>query len=1038
MRAISITVEAFGPYAKRQTVDFRELGYESVFLITGPTGAGKTSVFDAMVYALYGRASGSDRDQDTLRSHFAEVEQPTEVTFIFDLKDKRYEVVRAPKQLKKKVRGEGFTEQPPRAELYEIIEGEKVLLSSKINDVNEAIEDMLHLDYEQFRKMVMIPQGEFRRLISENSKEREEILQKIFQTYVYEHITSRLKEESKGLKESISHIEQKEREEIQKLHWSEDFKESITSSSKALEMLEEDLNTDKSKVEEYHKSLKAKRDQLKASQEKYYKDKQVSESFQKRAQYQEEFKQLQDQEKDIKEKQERVQQADQAEKIRSYEEQAKKWKQEKDKQQSLAQEKMQRLEETKNKFSKTEQAYQEEKAKENEREKLKESLQKAKQDLTKVKQYQDWKRELASYDEQKKEKQQALKQIQSEKENKQNIVKELSGSSLESQTLSKQFYEFEAKEKELQEGVAQINRLMNEEKKLSTLREQYQNVKRQFEQAKEDVEKKQNHVKTLEDQLKQHQAVSLAAELSTGEACPVCGSTEHPSVATLEGENVSDRALQEAKANQQQADQHLQKVQDQFIQTKSEGQSQRHIVEQLIETLSPYLQHDAVQDMTRAEQKVYWENQKAKRSETKEDVGKKIQKVEQQMKQAEQAQNAIRELETKEQEQHKQYQLVHDKWLGISTKLEQLEEELPEEKRDASGLQQWIEKEEERYNAWLKSLEELYERYEKEKEQRQKLDTELAQQQGYVKDLEEQVQKANHELEVQCKEHGFETLEAYRQAKLPKEELEDLRGKVESFLKKQQSLQDALNTLEEELRDVDPPQLDKQLEEMEKLEKAIQQLTQEEQQIQMRMRDHERVFSDLDQYVKERKASEEKYYYMGELAELAKGDNAYKLSFERYVLSAFLDEIIIQANIRLDKMTDHRYQLERSQERAKGGAQSGLDLEVIDHYTGQKRSVKTLSGGEGFKAALSLALGMADVIQAHAGGVQLDTLFIDEGFGTLDEASLEQAIDTLKDLQQGERMLGIISHVPQLKDEIRAKLHITPSPNGSSLAFSFQ
>lgn len=1038
MRAITITVEAFGPYAKRQTVDFRDLGYESVFLITGPTGAGKTSVFDAMVYALYGRASGSDRDQDTLRSHFAELEQPTEVSFVFDLKDKRYEVVRAPKQMKKKSRGEGYTEQPPRAELYEISGEEKLLLSSKIKDVNETIESMLHLDYEQFRKMVMIPQGEFRRLISENSKEREEILQKIFQTYVYEHITTRLKDESKELKETISNIEQKERDEIQKLHWSEEDKEGITSSTKTLEKLEEDLKQDEKTIKEYQEALKEKRDQLKTAQEKYYKDKQVSEQFHKRDQYEQELKNLKQYENDIEDKQAKVQKADKAESIRSYEEQAKKWKQEKDKQFVHIQEKTKKLEEAQNKFIRTEKTYQEEEQRQPEREKLKEDIQKAKQDLTKVTRYQELKQELNRLEKQKQEKQNVLKSIQSEKDNNQKLVNELSQSTFESQSLSKEYYELESKEKELQERVKQLYRLVDEEQKLSKLRDQYQRVKQNYEQAKADLEAKQQHVNKLEDQLKQHRALSLAADLSSGEACPVCGSLDHPSPATLEGKDIAEHTLQEAKNKQQQAEQNLQKLQDQFIQTKSEGQSQRHIVEQLIEALSPYLEHAQVKEQKREGQKYYWEQQRASVTENKNQVANKIQEIEQQMKKLEQTQNKLKELESKEQEQQNQYQQVHDHWLGIYTKLEQLEEELPETNRDAQSLNEWLKHEEDRYKFWIQSIEELTNRYQQEKEEKQKLETELTQQKGYVSDLEQHEKKAYQEWEEACKGKGFETIEEYQNAKLTKEELEIVRKQVEEFLNKKQTLADAYKALEEELRDVEPPKLNEQLEVMEQLEVAIDQLYQEEQQIRMRIRDHERIFNQLKSYIHDRKAAEDKYFYMGELSELAKGDNTYKLSFERYVLSAFLDEIIVQANIRLDKMTDHRYQLERSQERAKGGAQSGLDLEVIDHYTGQKRSVKTLSGGEGFKAALSLALGMADVIQAHAGGVQLDTLFIDEGFGTLDEASLEQAIDTLKDLQQGDRMLGIISHVPQLKNEIRAKLHITPSPNGSTLAFSFQ
>jgi len=202
--------------------------------------------------------------------------------------------------------------------------------------------------------------------------------------------------------------------------------------------------------------------------------------------------------------------------------------------------------------------------------------------------------------------------------------------------------------------------------------------------------------------------------------------------------------------------------------------------------------------------------------------------------------------------------------------------------------------------------------------------------------------------------------------------------------------------------------------------------------------EHDRlVLKRVGELLAEQQDLEVEYYTIGALADLAHGNNQLKLSFERYVLSSFLDEILIQANLRLERMTNHRYQLIRSGQIAKRGAQSGLDLEVLDHHTGKQRSVKTLSGGEGFKASLSLALGLADVVQAHAGGVQLDTLFIDEGFGTLDEVSLQQAIDCLKDLQDSNRLLGIISHVPQLKNEIHAKLQIIPSPNGSRMEFSF-
>ncbi|WML31631.1 SbcC/MukB-like Walker B domain-containing protein [Neobacillus sp. OS1-32] len=185
------------------------------------------------------------------------------------------------------------------------------------------------------------------------------------------------------------------------------------------------------------------------------------------------------------------------------------------------------------------------------------------------------------------------------------------------------------------------------------------------------------------------------------------------------------------------------------------------------------------------------------------------------------------------------------------------------------------------------------------------------------------------------------------------------------------------------------------------------------------------------------KLLEERYKLIGHLYEITKGQNIFRITFERYVLAAFLDDILREANVRLRKMTSGRFQLLRKTDRAKGNAQSGLDLLVFDQYTGQERHVKTLSGGESFKASLSLALGLADVVQNYAGGVSLETMFIDEGFGTLDPESLDQAIEALLDIQNGGRLVGIISHVPELKERIDARLEVIAGQTGSRTEFVF-
>jgi exonuclease SbcC len=185
------------------------------------------------------------------------------------------------------------------------------------------------------------------------------------------------------------------------------------------------------------------------------------------------------------------------------------------------------------------------------------------------------------------------------------------------------------------------------------------------------------------------------------------------------------------------------------------------------------------------------------------------------------------------------------------------------------------------------------------------------------------------------------------------------------------------------------------------------------------------------------KVLEERYKLIGHLHEIAKGQNTYRITFERYVLAAFLDDILREANVRLRKMTAGRFELLRKTDRSKGNVQSGLELLVFDQYTGQERHVKTLSGGESFKASLSLALGLADVVQNYAGGVSLETMFIDEGFGTLDPESLDQAIEALMDIQSSGRLVGIISHVPELKERIDIRLEVIAGQTGSRTEFVF-
>lgn len=239
------------------------------------------------------------------------------------------------------------------------------------------------------------------------------------------------------------------------------------------------------------------------------------------------------------------------------------------------------------------------------------------------------------------------------------------------------------------------------------------------------------------------------------------------------------------------------------------------------------------------------------------------------------------------------------------------------------------------------------------------------------------------------------------------------------------------------LQDIKTPDVDGLKVSLENLAREIEELTNQRTDLFVKKRDNVDIYNNVERINEQMKVLEERYKLIGHLHEIAKGQNTYRITFERYVLAAFLDDILREANVRLRKMTAGRFELLRKTDRSKGNVQSGLELLVFDQYTGQERHVKTLSGGESFKASLSLALGLADVVQNYAGGVSLETMFIDEGFGTLDPESLDQAIEALMDIQSSGRLVGIISHVPELKERIDIRLEVIAGQTGSRTEFIF-
>ncbi|WP_117148806.1 AAA family ATPase [Paraliobacillus zengyii] len=1035
MRAVSIILSAFGPYKEEQEIDFRELGNESIFLITGPTGAGKTTIFDAICFALYGKASGSDRDHDTFRSHFATPDDKTAVSFTFQLKEKTYFVYRQPKQLKLKERGEGFREEPALAELYQIEDGEKLLIHSKIKDVNETIEEMLGLDYDQFRKMIMIPQGEFRKLIAENSNEREEILQKIFRTYFYQDVTEALKAQAKDIKEQLEQTEWKVTQEMNKIEWDDPTLVDLSTTNKAIEALQDKIKVDKEKRIDLNKRVTKEKDKLQHSQEAFFNGKQMANKFLEKAQLTKEKQNMEQQKKEIEEKRHVLLLGDKANTLLAYEKQAADRRQEWKEQQEKVTNQKKLLLTLENGFQDVTEKYEQQKQMEKEKQEERAQLVEKKKQVEKLRQYTQRNSALEAAKKKVAKTSDNVQSVTKVMEAKQKAFQQVDGLLRTQSQQTKAYYQAEKDLQHAKESDKKSHTLLEALTDLEALRKDYKQVKNSYLNINQQIKDQRQRLQEMEKKQQIHHASVLANNLHDGEACPVCGSQDHPSKATNKATIISEEAYNKEQAILVQLEEAVTKWQDAYVNAKSKGETKRELVENLAGEFNlsiDSLNQEALKELTmQSLAKVEKRKQAFKEEEIK---AKRLDKAEVEK------QQITKEIEKLTSELESEKQRLEDaknEQLTIEAQLTQLKSDIPTQSLTVNEWQDHIQKTEQALDEWFKQLEQQQKIWESSKRKRDEARINLVSFEKFTTELAHRKEEQEAILNQKVEEAGFASMKHYQEAKRSIEHLNKLRTEIEHYTQLKQKITEQLHVLTEQLYNQTEPDLDKLKEMVDKYTVELEQTNQAFHASDLRIQQHERLLTSILKLVKEQQSYEKKYYDIAELADLARGTNHLKLSFERYVLSSFLDEILLQANIRMDQLTEHRYQLIRSNEVAKRGAKSGLDLEVMDQHTGQQRSVRTLSGGEGFKAALSLALGMADVVQAHAGGVQLETLFIDEGFGTLDELSLEQAIECLKGLQQSNRVLGIISHVPQLKEEIYAKLQIKPSPQGSRAVFTF-
>lgn len=1016
MRPLRIDMCAFGPYAGKQSVDFGQLGERTFFLICGPTGAGKSSILDAICFALFGDSSGAERDGKSMRSHLASADCVTEVAFEFALGDGVYRVWRSPEQERPKKRGEGTTTSPPQATLWRQSQkngaSEFEVVIEGWQRVTSKLEEILGFRCDQFRQVVILPQGQFRRLLQADSKEREAIFEALFRTEVYRRIQESLKEKAKKLGE--------ERAKTDERRW------AILQQAQAEN--EDELKTRKAKIDRRRETaerclvkLTRERDQ---AQVDYQEGARKAEKFEEARAAQSELDELIKAEPQFEALEAELVRARKAEMLADADGLRESRRAEAAKAAENVATTQAALEKAKAAREAAARLLADEKLREPEREQARKELNRLEGLRPKIAMLESLRERFTAEDKKHKKLSGELENARQSEERCGRAIDESQKALIEAkqgegrvEALAAKLKELKQQSESLKDLIRGKERLSAEEKSLKVFAKRSAEVEAAFESSKRRLD-------AAAEARREGEAALLASELRSGEPCPVCGSTEHPAPAHSKAKIPSDEALKALKAETEQ------KEKERDLAKKAEHEAEKKLAEirTAIETIAKTFE-GAPPDASELE------------------AG--LKSVQSDLKAAEQSAKRVKTLEseiarlTEERDRAKaETKRLDEETQRLAAEIESIKgegkavgSEVEEPLRQSGTLERAI--------AEAKSkLDELNRAFQEAQNADAKSDSDLAARRSDAKNAmhsEERAREAAAAMEEAFKsrlsQSEFANEEDYRSAKRSAERIKGLEDSIARYRKSRSGAEDRNRRAQDAVRNVQPPDIKRLEEKRNRSAARYERLLTIEQGLLKDQQACARALAALEKVRMDQADLDRRFEIAGKLSEVANGKNQCGLSLQRYVLSTLLDDVLINATRRLKSMSKGRFQLQRVIEGGDRRGARGLELEVLDNYSGTSRPVATLSGGEGFMASLALALGLADIVQSYAGGIHLNAIFIDEGFGSLDTESLDLAIRTLFDLRAGGRLVGIISHVSELKERIDARLEITPSRAGSEAKF---
>ncbi len=1043
MRPLTLTMNAFGSYASETKIDFSRMGESGLYLIAGDTGSGKTTLFDAVCYALFGMASGEARaDARALRNESADEQTRTFVRLSFSHAGEKYEIERGMAYKRRSTRGSALVSEDDSAVLT-LSDGRKIEGRKR---VNEKIESVLGVGYEHFSKIIMIAQGDFNKLLMAGTNEREPILRAIFQTGVYADFQKRLSEYAKTAEREYLPLKS---DVISRFSQADcplfaDEAASIASDKNAfrtgelIEILAKQIKSDNAELDKADAEKTENDIKLDSAVKALAAAGSLNADFDALDKDTSELHKLHAKKPDIDALTEKANKGRLAENAKTV----------CDKRDAAASE----LEKVKTELTKIAA----DKIKTaaditNAAAALKVELSKKDDFDAKKSRAENLKAQADRYekaDSARKERAEAADASEKAKTTLDNAEKAITDADAEARKLDIKAQSLNGSEAELAVATGNRKTLAETRNRLLALHKSIKsliNERREYENAKSDAIKKANEYKNAKDAhtravagLMLSQAGALAESLIEGQPCPVCGSAVHPSPAKraegLPTQVEADELSKKAESANEAANSASAKA-GTLLGTLSEHEraalaEYRQLTR---DDSSEFASDEALLDATKIageRNKIEIEaNETAITTATKRRdelvaARKRLDVINAARPRLIKTKDALKAASDEAQER---LRLCDVKLAEITGALEYDTKE---------KAQKEVERLETAYTDWDTSVKKLQTRLEALKIAESALTERESISQKALAEKTENTENFEKALEKALRENGFESTEAMKAALLDESELESIKQRTDDYAQDVGVHEKSVRRLTERLKGKSRVDTEPLMSTESALKQKSNALAELAIGIKTRIKRNSDCSDSLSSAFEKFKQAESQYANISALAKAANGQTASesgKISFERYIQIAYFQRVLMHANRRFLQMTDGQFELTRSETVRDMRSQTGLELDVINHFTGATRSVRTLSGGESFMASLSLALGFADMIRETAGGMTVDCLFVDEGFGSLDPASLDLVVRVLDKLSGGEKLIGIISHVAELRNRIDKKIIVTRDRTGSSI-----